>query len=218
MFTLCAVVTIMTLTGVETPAYTVIEQREEYEVREYPAQIRAEVTMTGPYRESMNNGFRKLADFIFGNNASPDNHGASGKIAMTAPVLEQEQKSAKIAMTAPVLEREKEQDQRVVSFVMPSHYTLETLPKPKNPEVRIVQVPAKRYAVIRFSGWVQEEKSDKMKNQLVEMLKRDGLATAGEPLVAQYNPPWTLPFLRRNEIWVELVPSPSISGTTTDSK
>jgi DNA gyrase inhibitor GyrI len=88
---------------------------------------------------------------------------------------------------------------------MPSKYTLETLPKPNSPDVRIVEVPAKRYAVDRFSGTVTDDKAERKKRELLDALKRDKIETLGAPLLAQYNPPWTPPPMRRNEVMVEIV-------------
>ncbi|MBM3290464.1 MAG: heme-binding protein [Candidatus Hydrogenedentes bacterium] len=200
----------VSVAGIETPAYEVVEKRDGYEVREYAPHIVAQVTMTGEFDAAMNGGFRKLADFIFGNNTSQaaGGNGASEKVDMTAPVIEKEVKSEKIAMTAPVVEQTTEENGRVVQFVMPSTYTTATLPKPNNPDVSIVEVPKKRYAAIRFSGWMNEGKAVKRKQELRDLLKRDNAATLGEPLLAQYNPPWTPGPMRRNEVLIELAPKP----------
>jgi len=192
--------------GIETPKYSVVEKHDGYEIREYEPQIVAEVTVEGPQDKALNQGFRKIADYIFGNNIKPSGNGdapGSEKIAMTAPVLEQTGTSEKINMTAPVLEQGTS-GKHVVSFVMPSSYTLESLPKPNNAEVALRQVPKRRCAVLRFSGYAPESKSSAKKAKLLEHVKRDGLKTAGEPILAQYNPPWTPPFMRRNEVMVEI--------------
>ena len=197
----------VSVAGVEEPKYTVAESKGTYEIREYPAQLAAEVTVKAEYKEALNGGFRKLADFIFGNNAAPTataDTSKSEKIAMTAPVLEREAKSEKIAMTAPVLERNAKDSAHVVSFMMPDTYTAATLPKPKNAEVKIIELPKRRYAVLRFSGTATSEKAQEMKRKLVELVARDGFDMAGEPILAQYNPPWTPPFMRRNEVWLEV--------------
>ncbi len=190
--------------GIETPKYSVAEKRDGYEIREYEPQIVAEVTVEGPQDKALNQGFRKIADYIFGNNTKVSGSGSgSEKIAMTAPVLEQTESSEKISMTAPVLEQG-QSGKHVVSFVMPSSYTLESLPKPNNAEVTLRQVPKRKFAVIRFSGYAPESKSAKKKAALLDSAKRDGLDTIGEPILAQYNPPWTPPFMRRNEAMVEV--------------
>lgn len=192
----------VSVAGIEMPKYSVTETRDGYEIRDYAPVIVAEVTVEGPQDDALNRGFRKIADYIFGNNTKRS-EGGSEKIAMTAPVLEQAASSEKIAMTAPVLEQG-EGGKHVVSFVMPSSYTLETLPKPNNPEVTIREVPKRKYAVMRFSGYAPEKKSRAKKEQLLEYVERDGLEVAGEPILAQYNPPWTPPFMRRNEILLQI--------------
>ncbi|MBX7255336.1 MAG: heme-binding protein [Candidatus Hydrogenedentes bacterium] len=188
--------------GIETPKYKVAEKRDGYEIRVYEPLIVAEVTVEGPQDEALNRGFRKIADYIFGNNTKRSQQG-SEKIAMTAPVLEQAAPSEKIAMTAPVLEQG-QAGKHIVSFVMPSSYTMDTLPKPNNSEINIREVPERKCAVLRFSGYAPEKKSRAKKEQLLEYAKRDGLEVVGEPILAQYNPPWTPPFMRRNEVLVEI--------------
>ncbi len=197
---------VVSVAGIETPAYSVVRETDAYEIRQYESYIAAEVTMEGDYKRSMNGGFRTLADYIFGNNTAPEGDGASESesIAMTAPVMERKSESEKIAMTAPVVEQTTEEGARVVSFVMPSKYTMETLPKPNNPDVRIVEVPAKQFAVIKFSGTVSSRKAIARKQSLLDLLKRDKIETVGEPMLAQYNPPWTPPPMRRNEVLIEL--------------
>ena len=134
---------------------------------------------------------------------------------MTAPVLERKTASTKIAMTAPVLERTDRGETRVVAFVMPRQYTMETIPTPNNPKVQIRQVPPKTYAVLRFSGWVGASDAEQKKMELAKMLDRDCLQTVGAPILAQYDPPWTPPFMRRNEILIELAPSPLVESLPT---
>ena len=193
---------LVSVAGIETPEYEVVSSHEGYEIREYKPYIAAEVTMEGDYRGAMNGGFRTLADYIFGNNAKADGSTDSESIAMTAPVMEQAAASEDIAMTAPVTEQQTKSGARVVSFIMPSEYTMETIPKPNNPDVTLVEVPAKRYAAHRFSGRVPLKKADSKKQFLLDALARDGVTTVGEPMLAQYNPPWTPPFMRRNEVLI----------------
>jgi hypothetical protein len=188
--------------------------RDGYEIRRYAPQIVAEVQVQGEYDSAMNRGFRLLADYIFGNNtvgggSASGAEEASGEIAMTAPVLEQqvvepEVTSQKIAMTAPVLEQEPASETHVVTFVMPAEYTMESLPAPRNEEVRLVEVPERRYAALQFSGRVSGERALEMKQKLRERLAQDGLATVGAPMLAQYNPPWTPPPMRKNEVLIRL--------------
>lgn len=183
--------------NIEEPKYTVVEKKNGYEIREYAPHIVAEARVEGTYREAINQGFRLIADYIFGNNTG------SSQIAMTAPVGEQ--KSEPIAMTVPVGEVQ-DGGLRVISFVMPSKYTLATIPKPNNPKVVLREVPQRRVAALSYSWSTSVETVEKKKQELKTLLARDAVATIGEPESAFYNPPWTPPFLLRNEILLEINP------------
>jgi hypothetical protein len=120
---------------------------------------------------------------------------------MTAPVIQQS--SEKIAMTAPVIQQAKGTSWNV-RFVMPSKYTIETLPKPVNPQVALIEVPATRFAVIRFSGFAGQDSLDKQETLLRAFMAERSLVAANPPQYAYYNAPWALPFMRRNEIMIEI--------------
>ena len=196
---------VISVAGVETPGFELIEARDGYEVREYAPHIVAEVTVSSPFRQGMNDGFRQLADYIFGNNRlAGESEGASQEIAMTAPVIEREAPGVEIAMTAPVQEQSDGEERRIVSFVMPREYTMDTLPQPNNPAIRLVEKPAIRYAVLTFSGSVSESVMRKRKAELMALAERDELRHTGQPMLCQYDPPWTPPFMRKNEIWLQL--------------
>lgn len=182
---------------VKEPSYTVLTKKEGYEIREYAPYIEARVIVTGDYREAMSSGFRILAGYIFGGNTKKQS------IAMTAPVTEQA--SEPIAMTAPVSETKLTNGERIVSFVMPEEYTLETLPTPNDSRVQIVEVPSHKSAVLRYSGFTSSEKVEQMKALLLEYVKRDTLPVVGAPRNAGYNAPWTPPFMRRNEVLVDVL-------------
>ncbi len=192
--------------AVEEPAYRVVQSGDEYEIRVYEPMILAEVHMTGDHQGSLNSGFGILADYIFGNNTD------RASIEMTSPVMRQEASSSrKIAMTAPVMSRESEDagmsentEGHVITFVMPAEFTMETLPKPNNDRVVIREAPAKRYAVVRFSGHAREGLVEEKQGALIAALQQDGLVWTGMPILAQYNPPWTPGPMRRNEIMLEL--------------
>jgi len=180
----------------EEPPFTLVTQEGDFEVRDYPALVVAEVTVTGDQKESANKGFRLLAGYIFGGNVPKQS------IAMTAPVAQQ-RAGDKIAMTAPVTQTPHD-GAWVVRFTMPKSYTLATLPKPNDPAVHLRDVAAARFAVVRFSGWANQTDFDTKAAALHEFIKAHHLRAAGPPSLAQYNPPWTLWFARRNEVMIPL--------------
>jgi hypothetical protein len=189
-----------TAMATEEPKFTLLEKDQSFELRLYEPKILAEVLVSGTMREASSKGFRLIADFIFGNNIAVS--GKSEKISMTAPVLI-ERHAEKISMTAPVGVEQSGAGWKV-NFVMPSQYTLETLPKPNNPLVKIKPIPAKKFAVIQFSGLVDEEKMAKKVTDLEHWISTKQLKVLGNAELARYNPPWTLPFLRRNEVLIEV--------------
>jgi hypothetical protein len=182
----------------EEPAFEVVEKSGDFELRRYAPMVVAETWVAGSMREASGKGFRLLADYIFGNNTA--RAGGNEKIRMTAPVT-MEQASERIRMTAPVGIAPVGERWRV-HFVMPAEYTLEALPAPNDPAVRLREVPAGHYAVIRFSGLVGAQKLAGKTAELLAWLDSKGIEPVGEAALARYNPPWTLPFMRRNEILV----------------
>lgn len=195
--------------SIASPQYSVLEKKQGYEIRLYEPYITAQVELVGTYDEAIKKGFKILADYIFGNNTkqtslamtAPVTEGESEKIPMTAPVLVKD--SEVLKMTAPVIESAKG-EAHVISFVMPSGYTLETLPKPNNSQVKIVPQEQRKLAVLRFSWFSSSERVAKKKQELVDLLKRDGAVLVGAPLYAGYNAPFTAPWLNRNEIMMEI--------------
>lgn len=181
--------------NIEQPAYTVTEERDGYEIREYRPYIVAETTVSGERDEALEAGFRIIADYIFGNNVS------KSSIAMTAPVLEQNA-SETIAMTAPVLDTESSTSERTIAFVLPASYTLETLPRPNNEQVRLREIPAQKVAALRFTWYATPSRIETKKSLLISLLQRDGTRVVGTPQVAQYNPPLSMPLMLRSEIIV----------------
>ncbi|MCE9643741.1 heme-binding protein [Candidatus Parcubacteria bacterium] len=183
--------------NVEQAQYSVVKKLGGYEVREYAAHIEAQTTVEGSYDEALNKGFTIIAGYIFGGNTKKES------IAMTAPVREQKQPSERIAMTAPVVAHT-EGDARVIAFVMPKSYSLATLPTPNDSRVRLVEVPAKKMAVLQFSWFRSSERIQKREEQLLSMLSRDKVEVIGGPSYAGYNAPWTPPWMARNEVMVEI--------------
>jgi len=182
----------------EEPAYTVIEQSGNFELRRYDFMIVAETLVSGSMDDASGSGFRLIANYIFGNNTA--RNGGNGEVSMTAPVTMSAQ-SEEISMTAPV-SMERSEGRWRVHFVMPSQYTLDTLPRPNNPAVTLREIPATNYAVIRFSGLAGENKVAAKTAELKTWLEGKGIEALGNPELARYNPPWTLPFLRRNEVMI----------------
>ena len=189
----------------EEPNYTVLSQMDDFELRRYDKQLVAQTLVSGDQDSASREGFKVLADYIFGNNTAPT--GGSSKISMTAPVTMQpnnkksDSESQKIAMTAPVSMQQDDGKWRV-QFTMPSKYKMQTLPKPNNPNITITEVPAQTYGVIKFSGLAGSKKVATKTEELQSWMQIQNLTITGEPELARYNPPWTLPFLRRNEVMI----------------
>ena len=177
----------------ENPKYNVITTDGDFEIREYQPMIAAEVTTTGEREKASNEAFRILAGYIFGKNIAND------KIAMTAPVTVNNTKSEKIAMTSPVTYNESNNGEWNMRFMMPSKYTLETLPKPKDERIKFVEVRSEKFVVLRFSWWWSDSNINKHREMLEKYIADKDIKTEGSYIFAGYNSPFTLPFLRRNE-------------------
>ena len=191
--------------AIEEPSYEVIETYEEFEVRRYEPYLLAEVDVSGGINSAGNKAFRILAGYIFGDNA------AATKMAMTAPV---ESRSAnqgeKMAMTAPVTSTKKEGDEMTtVAFVMEQKYSIDTLPTPNDERIRIREVPERFVAVRRYSGRWTDAKYQRNLQLLIEALSNVSLEVVGEPVLARYNSPFSLPMMRRNEVMFEIKTSDS---------
>lgn len=184
--------------AVEEPAFKTVLSDGYFEVRDYPGLIVAEVTVTGEQKEAANKGFRLLAGYIFGGNKSRKS------IAMTAPVA-QAPVSEKIAMTAPVTQIQNA-GTWIVRFTMPSAYTMEALPEPNDPKVQLRRLPATRFATLRFSGLAGKGDVDARSTELLAAAKAHHLHASGAVTLAQYDPPWTPWFMRRNEVMVPIEP------------
>jgi SOUL heme-binding protein len=184
--------------AIEEPPYTVVQKTEVFEVRKYDPYLVAEVLVPGPASEAGSQGFSLLGGYIFGKNKG------ERKLEMTAPVTQQAATPVKLEMTVPVTQAATPGG-FIVQFVMPKGYTLATLPEPLDARVKLREVPGNRVAVIRFSGsWSQSTYEDQLQ-KLRSALTAAGMATTGEPVSSRYNSPFSLPFLRRNEIWLMLV-------------
>lgn len=187
--------------AIETPKYRVISQDGEFEIRQYEPRIIAEVSVPGDLDTASGEGFRTLAGFIFGNNHTVNQ----------PEVIVSAEESHKISMTAPVtIEPEDVGDkffqskQWRVEFTMPSQYTLKNLPIPNNPAIHIKEIPSRTYAVVRYSGLNTEHRINEETRRLFDWIDNQNLDIKGTPELARYNPPWTLPMLRRNEVLVPI--------------
>jgi hypothetical protein len=194
-----AMTALSTATGVaaEEPKYTLVLEQKPFSIREYPPLITAEVTVGGSRSEAANAAFRVLAGFIFGKNVKPG--GGTGKIAMTAPVTQ----SVRIAMTASVTQSGKG-GEWVVGFIMPPVYSRATLPKPVDPRISIRTIPARRMAVVTFSGAAKDDDLARQQAALEGFITAQKLKTRGAAQFAFYDPPFKPGFLRRNEVMFEV--------------
>ena len=193
----------------EEPQYQLLFDDHEMEIRQYAPILIAEVYVDGDMDEASNKGFRLIANYIFGNNQAV-NKPDSEKIAMTTPVTIEPQ-TAKIAMTTPVTVEPIPRDMAMqasnawrVQFVMPSQYNLATIPKPNNSAVRLREIPEKYFVVLQYSGLNTVSKVQQRTDQALDWIKSKGLTIKGAPQLSRYNPPWTLPMFRRNEILIEI--------------
>ena len=183
------------VSNVEQAKYTVIEKHDNIEVRDYAPMIVAEIEIFGDRESAINQGFRSIADYIFGNNT------AARKVAMTAPVIQHA--TEKISMTAPVTQI-KQGESWIVKFVMPASYTMQTLPKPNNKAIKLKETVMMRYVVIRFSGLASMQNLEKNTSKLKKFTNEKHLKIISEPVYAFFNPPFTLPFMRRNEVMFQV--------------
>ena len=185
---------VMNAMAIEEATYKVVNQENRFELRDYASHILAETVVEGTLEEAGNMSFNRLFGYISGDNKSRK------KVPMTAPVSQQSA-GEKIPMTSPV-GQQRFQDKWAVSFMMPSTYTLLTLPTPNDPKVTLRQVPPRQIAAVRYSGFWSEKNYLQYKSELESWIKKKGLIITGEPVWARYNPPFTPWFMRRNEILI----------------
>lgn len=186
----------------EEPEYRILDQREDYELRAYEPYLAAETTVEGSFGQSGNQAFRILAAYIFGKNRQ------SEKMAMTAPVTRQpadtDERVKSEASATIIAEQAAGAARYTYQFVMERKYTRDMLPDPDDSRVRIREIPARTLAARRYSGRWTEENFRKHAGALLDALRRDGIEAIGMPQSAAYNSPFTPPFLRRNEVLIEV--------------
>ncbi len=176
------------------PKYQILQTAGEIEIRRYSSLLIAQVATSGDRSTAINAGFRILADYIFGNNKQKE------KLAMTAPVRQQ---GVSIPMVAPVTQKH-QGDAWLVEFVMPDNFTKATLPMPVNQSVSILEIPAKEFVVIQFSGSSSDSNLNDHELKLRDYIKKNNLKVVEPAIYAFYNPPWILPMFRRTEIMLEI--------------
>ena len=176
---------------VEQLDYTLIEMDGKFDIRRYQDYWVAYTVVEGEYKKSTSEAFGRLFRYISGNNSQQT------KIAMTGPVIQQ-QKGEKIAMTGPVIQQ-KIGANWVMEFVLPSKYDESSPPEPLDSDVKVVRKSGYKAAALRYSGNLSEEKFSDKKTELLDLAVQKKLQPVGEPFSAGYDPPWTLPFLKRNE-------------------
>ena len=181
----------------ETPDYKVIRTDGAIEIRQYAPVLYATVKVEGEQQDAIRKGFRILADYIFGNNQPTKD------IAMTTPVTQTADTRTTIAMTTPVTQQSDGQAWRV-RFAMPREYTKDTLPKANNPAIELYETPPKTYVAIQFSWFASPERLAANRELLQQYVAANKLKVIGPEVLAFYDPPWTLPWWRRNEVMFEI--------------
>ena len=191
--TLGSVLSACSITGsaaAPEPGYTVISSEGDIQIRDYKELVVVRTPMDGK-------AFSRLFDYISGSNTG------SRKIAMTAPVLQSEE-GDKIAMTAPVLETSVDGKAREMFFILPDEMSFESAPLPSDPAVTLDTIPARRVASITFNGRLTDNNIAEHRQQLDRWIAEKELVVLGPTESAGYNPPWTLPTYRRNEVLVPI--------------
>jgi hypothetical protein len=184
--------------AIEEPKFVTVLKEDAFEIRRYPSLVVATTQVPGDMDAASNRGFRTIADYIFGNNVATT-AGASAKIAMTAPVTVVPVLPAASAATSDMAA-----EQWQVQFVMPGQYRLDTLPRPKNEAVTLRELPARTTAVLSYS-WLNSETKVQQKIEVLRAwMKARQLEPLGAPRLARYDPPWTPPMFRRNEIQIDI--------------
>ena len=182
----------------EEPAYQTKLHDGKFEIREYQPYLVAEVYMEGEdFEQASGDGFRILADYIFGNNLS-----RSSAVQMAGKA---EKESESIAMTAPVqMDRGEQANQWRMAFSLPSKWNLETAPVPNDQRVKLREVLPERMVVLQFSGRMGAHDLEEKEQELRQWATKQGITVVGSVRTARYDPPWTLPFLRKNEVQLKV--------------
>ena len=178
------------------PKYQILVDSDKIEIRQYPPMVVAQTAVNTDYKDSSSQGFNRLAGYIFGNNKNEQ------KMSMTAPVF-QEQEFAIMDMMVPVIQQ-KTQKVWLMAFVLPQNYTVSSAPTPLDSAVLIKEIPSKKVAVIKYSGSLSEQGIEEKSEELKHWLFKKGYKPISTSRSAAYDPPWTLTFLRRNEVHIDI--------------
>jgi hypothetical protein len=189
--------------GTEEPPHEVLARQSGIEIRQYRARLAAQTTVPGTETEARYEGFRRLAGYIFGANQG------NATIAMTAPVA---QSAESIAMTMPVAQAPARDGAWVIRFFMPASHNLASLPRPNDPLISLVEVPPETYAVLRFAGRPTPARLARAAASLSAALQSGPWRALGAPTAWFYDPPWTLPPFRRNEVAVPVARATAAAG------
>jgi effector-binding domain-containing protein len=177
--------------------YSTEKSQDEFAIRIYKPLVEAQITVKDDdYKSAVNKGFRALFKYITGANS------VNQKISMTTPVIT-ENNSQNIEMTAPVFIADSN-NSWTIAFVLPDNYTLDTAPKPTNSDIKLVAKPQNKVAVITFNGSLNKDSIDENTKKLKTWISENDIKVVGEPMAAGYNPPWTIPYFRRNEIQISI--------------
>jgi len=186
--------------GYEEASHTRLEKQGAVEIREYDQLVVVYTEVSQPFEEAGNQAFRRLFRYISGNNAGEK------KIAMTTPVIAGEQNGAKIAMTTPLIGNQRVGENWRYMFVLPSTFTIDNAPEPSDDSVQLAVIPPRKVAVIRFAGRWKEPMMRAKTEELLAWVEQSDYKAVSSPIAAGYDPPWTLPPLRRNEVMVDIEP------------
>ena len=183
------------------PTYQVLKQHGKIELRQYDGMLLATTNVDDDRSAAINTGFKRLAGYIFGRHTSTD----ESNIAMTAPVIQSKpvKKTSRISMTTPVIQTNPgDQDQTwQVAFIMPKHYSKDTIPKPIDNNIIHMTQKSSEYLTLRFTGLINSKRLDQKAMLLKAYAQKHDIELTGEPIFAFYDPPWILPWLRRHEVW-----------------
>ncbi|MCX7101702.1 MAG: heme-binding protein [Methylobacter sp.] len=187
---------IVGIRNADEPSYQVLTEEGPIQIRHYPSLVVAQTEVNANYKNASGLAFQRLAGYIFGNNKKQQ------AISMTAPVIQQQQ-AEKLAMTAPVMQQ-KSGAVWVMTFLLPQGYTLSTAPVPLDSAVLIQEIPDKKVATLRYTGSLSEQGIEEKSAELTDWLSQQHYQAISPPRSAAYDPPWTLPFLRRNGVHIDI--------------